>query len=124
MIVSFLSFDQENHKIAFQSDVEYNNNQYCFVDKSMEETILTLSRQENGLFLERSGSCTMKMQFILNETTKGYYRNKEGLEFDFTIQTTNLIIEKNKIRLTYHMFLDGQEVTQQRIQLSFFERNT
>ena len=63
----------------------------------------------------------MDMQFCLNKITHGVYNNKDGLEFSFSIRTTELKIENSRIRIAYTMSIEGDEVSQQRIQFSFFK---
>ena len=73
--------------------------------------------------VSRSGKMMPKpsMQFCLNKITHGVYNNKDGLEFSFSIRTTELKIENSRIRIAYTMSIEGDEVSQQRIQFSFFK---
>lgn len=122
MLVSFLSFDQENNKIAYQSEAELEDNTYRFMDKSMPNTEIELVKGKDFITLKRSGYCTMCLKFLLNECTKGFYKNKDGLEFEFSVQTTELKIENSRIRISYSINIDGEPITYQRIQLSFFRK--
>jgi len=40
-----------------------------------------------------------------------------GLEFDFTILTTNLVIFEDKIDISYTMFLDGDMISNHQISI-------
>lgn len=124
MVVSFLSIDQENHKIAYQSEATVYHNTYTFLDKSLKDTSIELTKTTDFVTLRRFGYCTMDMQFCLNKITHGVYNNKDGLEFSFSIRTTELKIENSRIRIAYTMSIEGDEVSQQRIQFSFFKSKT
>lgn len=99
MVVSFLSIDQENHKIAYQSEATVYHNTYTFLDKSLKDTSIELTKTTDFVTLRRFGYCTMDMQFCLNKITHGVYNNKDGLEFSFSIRTTELKIENSRIRI-------------------------
>lgn len=121
MIVSFLSFN-ENTKIAFQTDAEKIENRILFEDKSYPNTKIRLSLFGKTVLLERFGQVNMNMLFCLEEDTKGFYKNQEGVEFEYRIHTNSLMIAENRIKVSYVLYLDEEEITRTTFQVSLFKK--
>ena len=119
MKVSFLSIDDENNKINFSTEVTHVDNRYIFVDKTTENTIIEIEVLGECVRLTRTGNVTMYMLYDINNLTCGSYENKEGLEFEFEIQTTKLEIQKSKIRIDYSMIMDKQVMSSHKLSLLF-----
>ncbi|MBD5390831.1 DUF1934 domain-containing protein [bacterium] len=123
MIVSFLSFN-ENIKTAFQAEADQRKNTISFEDKSCPNTEIRISWFETSILLERFGQVEMNMLFSLEQPTKGFYKNQEGVEFEYTIHTDSLFISKNRIKVSYTLYLENQEITKTTFQVSLFQKNT
>lgn len=121
MIVSFLSFNEQT-KTAFQTEAVINGNAIIFEDKSIPNTKIKISKLDKAILLERFGQVKMKMLFCLDEKTKGTYINKDGLEFEYSIQTKDLMIQENKIKVSYILYMDHEEVTETTFQVSLFQK--
>ncbi|MCM1130602.1 MAG: DUF1934 domain-containing protein [Roseburia sp.] len=121
MVVSFLSFDNEMNKTSFQSKAMQKGNEILFEDKSSIDTKIKITILENSLILERFGFIEMILHFCLDEYTRGTYRNKDGLEFDFEIYTKSLAIEKNKLKVSYDMLKDKEIINTFTFQVVLFQ---
>lgn len=121
MIVSFLSFNEKT-KTAFQTEAELDGKNIIFEDKSIPNTKIKISKLDKAILLERFGQVKMKMLFCLEEETKGTYINQDGLEFEYSIQTKDLLIQENKIKVSYILYMDHEEVTETTFQVSLFQK--
>ena len=63
----------------------------------------------------------MQMHFCLDKSTQGIYKNKDGLEFDFEVHTKSLIIEKNKLKVSYDMVMDEDILSSHTFQVVLFQ---
>ncbi len=120
MKVSFLGFDGNQQKTAYQAEVHIQNGIFCFEDKTYPNTMIYLTKDTDRILLERKGSCNMQMCFILDKITEGHYQNQEGIEFNYFVKTKLLKIEKTKIRISYEMIIEEEVVSIQSLQFSFF----
>jgi uncharacterized beta-barrel protein YwiB (DUF1934 family) len=119
MRVSFISLDEENNKVSFQSEVIKIDNVYKFKDESTTNTYIELEEIGSCFRLTRTGDINMYMLFDLNNITSGSYENKEGLEFNFEIKTSKIEVIKNKIRIDYSMIMDKQVLSSHKLSLLF-----
>ncbi|MDE6242160.1 MAG: DUF1934 domain-containing protein [Anaeroplasmataceae bacterium] len=122
MVVSFLSFDNEKNKTSFQTEAIQNGNIIRFEDKSSIGTQIQITLLEDSFVLDRFGLIEMHLHFCLDKLTKGTYKNTEGLEFDFWVQTTSLVIEKNKLKVNYDMKMDEEILSSHTFQVVLFEK--
>ncbi|MDE7162203.1 MAG: DUF1934 domain-containing protein [Anaeroplasmataceae bacterium] len=120
MLVSFLSFNDDNTKTSFQSEGRRKGNVIQFEDKSYPNTRIKLTLLESSVLLERFGDVQMLMLFSLEKETKGFYTNAEGLEFEYTIHTKEVSIQENKVKVSYTLFLNKEEITSTTFQVAFF----
>ena len=121
MLVSFLSFDKDKNKTSFQSEAKQEGNMILFEDKTAPDTQIRISVLEDSILLERLGSIEMFIKLCLDKPTKGTYKNKDGLEFEFLIQTNALTIQKNKIKASYDMVMDQEVISTLTFQVILFE---
>ncbi|MDE6047614.1 MAG: DUF1934 domain-containing protein [Anaeroplasmataceae bacterium] len=122
MVVSFLSFDNEKNKTSFQTEAIQNGNIIRFEDKSSIGTQIQITLLEDSFVLDRFGLIEMHLHFCLDKFTKGTYKNTEGLEFDFWVQTSSLAIEKNKLKVNYDMKMDEEILSSHTFQVVLFEK--
>ncbi len=120
MKVSVLSMNDQKEKVSFQSEAIQEDNKIQFEDKSYPNTQIILSLLEESILLERSGDVQMHMHFHPQEITDGWYRNKEGLQFDYQVQTMDILRKNNKIKVTYILFLDHSPISTTTFQITFF----
>ncbi|MDE6407929.1 MAG: DUF1934 family protein [Anaeroplasmataceae bacterium] len=121
MVVSFLSFDNEKNKTSFQAEAVQNDNVIKFEDKSSTGTQIQITILEDSFILQRFGFIEMYLQFCLDKHTKGKYKNKDGLEFDFEVHTKSLSIEKTKLKVCYDMVMDGEIISSLTFQVVLFQ---
>src|SRR5574344_1464710 len=107
MRVSFHSII-DNNKVYFQSNVDKIDNQYVFIDKTLNDTKMIFEIKESDLIIRREGSTHMQMLLKENEKTKGSYQNELGLAFDFEVICTSLEITKNRINVEYKLILEEE----------------
>ncbi len=119
MQVLFSSMDDQLNKIRFETDVVVKDNTYYFKDKSTEHTEIELTIHQNEVHLNRVGQTQMKLIFIENRKTMGYYKNEMGLDFSFYIDCKQLTISKEQIKIQYEMILDKQIKSLHKILLIF-----
>ncbi|HRF70849.1 MAG: DUF1934 domain-containing protein [Anaeroplasmataceae bacterium] len=115
MEVTFISIDQENHKIEYKAIAKQDGNGISFSDKSCENTVIYLKIKENKLHLLRQGEVTMEMEFIPKEKTKGYYQNQLGLSFEFDVYCSLCIIKDERIDVHYEMILEDGTTNKQKL---------
>ena len=119
MMLTFHSIDDENNKIIFKSEYKKNNNIIIFEDKSVENTMIFLTINEDNIIFERKGNINMKLILHKNIKTQGYYQNELGLDFKFNIITSKLEYNKNKINIGYSMYLDEDLISTHKIWILF-----
>ena len=120
MKVSFLSLDENNNKVKFESDCSMDENEIIFIDKTVENTTIHLIKEEPNLKLIRDGNTNMEMIFSEGDLTKGYYKNQLGIEFEFYVSTKKLIIDKSKIFINYKMIIDENVQTEHKISILLY----
>lgn len=122
MIISFLSINKDNTKTAFRSEGKRIRNCIQFEDKSSPGTQIQLTLLKNSVLLERVGKIKMVMLFSAEKETNGFYVDEDGLEFDYSIRTSSVSIEENKIKVSYALYQDHEEVSATTFQVTFFQK--
>lgn len=117
MKVAFLSLDDENNKIHFESEASRKENEIIFLDQTTPNTTIEFKIESESVTMVRTGDVNSYMEFVLNKKTKGNYQNIMGLEFDFEVLCTYFLITTNKIRLDYELILDEHTKTMHKISL-------
>ena len=117
MKIYFKSSDSNGNRISFLSTAKIDESNIKFKDMSSNNTFISLIKYNDKLVFERTGDIYTKLEFILNKKTQANYKNMLGLEFDFTILTTNLVIFEDKIDISYTMFLDGDMISNHQISI-------
>lgn len=115
MKVFFYSIDDEENKISYNSEAHYEDDMLVFEDKSYENTKMYLKIDKDRVIINRKGMIIMNLELIGNKKTKGYYQNEIGLEFDFIIDCSNLVITDKRIDISYAMILDNQVLSSHKI---------
>ena len=115
MEVSFYSLDNDNNKIIYKSEYKKINNTIIFKDKSLENTDLYITIENDHLVIKRVGQVTMTFKAKLKEITDVYYKNEMGLEFNFKVKTTSIILKDNRIDLEFLMILDNEVINSHKI---------
>lgn len=115
MQVYFNSLDNQNNEVSFLSDASINNNVISFIDKSIENTLIKIFINKDNLILQRTGNIEMEICFIKNKTTKAYYKNNFGLDFEFEAKCHELLLTENRIDIKYDMILDNELLSSHKI---------
>lgn len=123
MKITFHSINSENNKICFTSDGYYENDVLVFEDKSISNTKIYLNISSSFIEFQRKGEIEMYLKIIKNQKTAGYYKNSIGLDFEFEVNTKEVIIKNNKILLEYSLILDNEEISTHKI-LILLHKNT
>lgn len=119
MIVNFKSIDKDNNIIEFETEYNYENNVYSFIDKSCENTMIYVSFDSNSLSFIRKGDTVMNLDLIYNQKSSGYYKNNLGLKFEFDTYTKDLSINFNKIYVSYSLFIENELINEHKIWILF-----
>lgn len=115
MVVYFYSINQDKEKVCFHSEGKKDGNRIMFSDLSCENTIISLLVEKDKIVLKREGDTETEMELIKDKTTKGYYKNKMGLDFFFKVICKRLEIKKNRIDIEYSMIMDSEEISSHKI---------
>ncbi len=119
MNITFYSLDSLDNKIFFKEKGMFDKNILIFNDKSVENTKIYLTINDNDIILDRVGNVKMHMHFIRNTETTGFYENELGLQFKMNILTSKLIIKANKVEIEYSLILDGNMLSSHKIWILF-----
>ncbi len=122
MIVSFISIDEDNNKIEYTSHANIDNNKIIFKDKSTNDTNIMIYQESDSLYLKRYGMVDMIMEYKLGYKTKGYYKNQDGIEFEFQIFTKYLEINADKCIVDYQMIVENDVVSKTSVILEILEK--
>lgn len=107
MKIKFISIS-DGQTVKFESQVlNYTDNSYEIIDKSLEDTNLCINILENKISFKRYGKTNMSISYILNEKSNGTYENDMGLFFNFDVFTKKLMISKEKIIIHYDFYIDN-----------------
>lgn len=121
MIVSFVSIADENNKIEFTAKAEVRLDEIIFEDKSMSNTMISIKHENSSIILKRFGATNMLMEYRLGCLTSGYYRNNEGIDFEFEIYTRYLKVGNDKYSVSYDMIVENEIVSKISFELNFLE---
>ena len=119
MILTFHSIDSNDNKIIFNTEYTKKDNLVIFKDKSMENSVIELTIENDSITLKRTGDNEMDLMLIYNQKTTGFYKNNMGLEFEFEAYTTSLNITSKKISIEYTMFLEDNPISTHKIWILF-----
>ena len=119
MNLTFYSVDNNNEKVLYNTEYVKDENQIIFLDKSVENTTIYLTILPNSLLFERRGNSNMILPLEYGKKTKCHYKNELGLEFDFLVLTTELLISSKRIEMEYSLFLDGDNISNHKITIIF-----
>lgn len=122
MIVSFISIDEEDNKIEYTSHADIDDNKIIFKDKSTNDTNIMVYQINDSLFLKRYGMIDMLMEYKLDCNTIGYYKNQDGIEFEFILHTNYLEIKDNKYIVDYEMIVGNDIVSKITFVLEILEK--
>lgn len=115
MEITFYSLDDENNKVFFKSKGIKENNIISFIDKSNDNTTILLEQNTSSIIFYRKGDIDMKMILEKNIINSCYYKNQNGLEFDFKVYCKELIIKEKRIDIEYDMILDEDIISSHKI---------
>ena len=102
MNLTFHSVDSDNNKVTYTTEYEYKNDEYIFLDKSVEDTKIYLKIADDlKITIKRIGNINMEIVLDQYNITIGNYKSKEGLVFELLISNTKIEINKNKLYLEY-----------------------
>lgn len=121
MKVTFLSMDEDENKVFFESDASFCEDEIVFADKSLTDTTLYLRFEPDRLNLRREGQVFMRLSFRQHHKTDGFYRDSFGLEIPLTVLCTFLKVEAKKTIVHYELWWDEQMKTKHKILLLFEE---
>ena len=98
MNLTFHSIDSDNNKVTYTTEYEYKNDEYIFIDKSVEDTKIYLKISDDlKITIKRIGNINMEIVLDQYNNTIGNYKSKEGLVFELLISNTKIEINKNKL---------------------------
>lgn len=108
MKIKFYSIS-DGQTIKYETDaIDYNEDMYLFLDKSLPNTTLYLEKLNNdSLLFKRYGDTQMEIVFSKHNKSMGTYKNSMGLDFEFEAYTNDLIIYKDKISIDYEFYFDN-----------------
>lgn len=119
MELVFHSLDSASNKVFYKTTLKKVDNTLIFSDKTVENTTIYLTIEEDSLLFERKGNITMEMVIKENEESIGQYENINGLMFEFKVKTKKLSILKNNIEMEYALYVDEDEISIHKIWISF-----
>ncbi len=122
MKVHFYSFQDGKKDVSYISEAQnIGPNSYRFLDKSSENTYITLRiLSNNHIQIVRDGNVDSLMDFILNKKTSSIYKTSE-LTFKFEMLTKEIKINSNSVSLNYDYFYENTLVSSIKIALLFKE---
>ncbi|MCR5350408.1 MAG: DUF1934 domain-containing protein [Acholeplasmatales bacterium] len=105
MNLTFYSIDSNDEKVIYTTSYKrIDSSTIEFVDKSVEDTVINIKKlSTSSLLFTRTGKVTMILNLELNNSTKGYYKNHLGLEFEFSVYTNKIEFIDNKCVVEYKM---------------------
>lgn len=120
MKVHFYSFQDGKKDVSYITEYEViSPNTYRFLDKSVENTYITLTIKSNScVLIKREGMVNSLMEFKQNESTSSLYKTSD-LTFKFEILTKEIKINSNSISIDYDYFYESSLVSQIKIALLF-----
>lgn len=102
MNLTFHSVDSDNNKVIYNTEYEYINDEYVFIDKSVKDTKLYIKITDDlNVRIKRLGNINMEIVLDQNNNTVGNYKSEEGLVFELLISNAKIEINKNKLYLEY-----------------------
>lgn len=103
MNLTFYSVDSNDEKVVYTTSYkEIDSSTIEFIDKSVENTVINVKKlSTSSLLFTRCGKVTMILNLDLNKSTKGYYKNDLGLEFEFSVKTKKIEFINNKYYVEY-----------------------
>lgn len=119
MILTFHSIDSNDNKIIYKTEYIKKDNQIIFADKSMENSVIQLTIENDSITFKRIGDNEIDLMLVYNQKTTGFYKNTMGLEFKFEVYTTSLNITTKKISIEYTMFLENNPMSTHKIWILF-----
>ncbi len=122
MIVSFISIDEDDNKIEYTSSADVINDKIIFMDKSTTNTNIMIYKKNDSLYLKRYGLIDMTMEYKLGNKTLGYYKNQDGIEFEFQTYTNYLEIKDDKYIVDYEMIVENDVVSKITFVLEILEK--
>ncbi len=122
MKVHFYSFQDGKKDVSYISEaLTIGPNSYRFLDKSSENTYITLRiLSNNHIQIVRDGNVESQMDFILNKKTSSIYKTSE-LTFKIEMLTKEIKINSNSVSLNYDYFYENTLVSSIKIALLFKE---
>ncbi|MCR5705674.1 MAG: DUF1934 domain-containing protein [Acholeplasmatales bacterium] len=105
MKIKFYSYTPSGN-VKFEAEGIQNKNTLSFIDKSFENTTLSITVEEFGVNLERVGGCTMNMHLEIGRKCPGHYKGAD-LEFDFIAEAKKIEITEEKITLWYELSINS-----------------
>ncbi len=120
MKVHFYSFQDGKKDVSYITEYEViSPNTYRFLDKSVENTYITLTIKSNScVLIKREGSVNSLMEFNQNKSTSSLYKTSD-LTFKFDILTKEIKINSNSISIDYDYFYESSLVSHIKIALLF-----
>ncbi len=93
------------------------------VGTGLDNTTTTLKLEKEKVTLIRTGSTELKQVFVEGETTNSIYKTPYG-NFDMKVDAqgvkVELIEDKGKIDLQYHLNVGGERIEDQKLNLHFY----
>ncbi len=119
MDLTFYSIDSNNDKVIYHTSYIKSENTIIFDDKSVSNTKIYLTINENKVLFERKGNVFMQIPLEKDKLTSCHYENELGLSFDFKVITTNLSISNKRIEMGYELFLESDMISNHKITIIF-----
>ena len=118
MLITF-EMISENININFKVFGRRENNTLIFPDKSVPNTTMKVTFDQEKVEIIRSGSVDMKQVFILGKQVEGHYKNDMGLEFAISSFTTEINVEENIIEIFYEHYLENKWQSSNKLKIIF-----
>lgn len=119
MDLTFYSIDSNNDKVIYHTSYIKSENTIIFDDKSVSNTKIYLTIDDNKVLFERKGNVSMKILLEEDKLSFCHYENEMGLSFDFTVVTTYLSISNKRIEMAYELFLENDMISNHKITIIF-----
>ena len=109
----------ENLNINYKVFGKKEGNVLTFPDKSIPNTIMSVTIADDYIEIHRSGKVTMRQGFKLETQEVGFYQNDMGLEFEISSFTTEMTVKENMIEVFYEYYLENKWQSSNKLKIIF-----